>query len=134
MLIKEIDVIGPQTLQASVRHTLDVFGPAIRPAAALARLEIDVKAELCGDHNLVADRLERLAHQFFVRERSIGFGRIEMGDAKVISRTNQPDHLALVGSRSVTELMLMQPRPRAETSSPEFPSFLLCIISSPLVV
>jgi hypothetical protein len=85
VLIEEIDVIGPQTLQAGVRHCLDMLGPAIGPATALARLKIDVEAELGGNRHLVADRLERLAHQLFVRERPIGFGRIEVGHAKVMS-------------------------------------------------
>ena len=101
MLIEEIDVIGPQTLQASVGHRFDVLGPAIRPATARARLKIDVEAELCGNRHLVADRLERLAHQLFICKRPIGFSRIEMGDAKVVCGSNQLDHLALVGCRAI---------------------------------
>ena len=84
VLIEEIDVIGPQTLQASVGHPLDMLGPAIGSATALASLKIDVEAELCGNHHLVADRLERLAHQFFIRKRAIGFGRIEVRHATVV--------------------------------------------------
>src|SRR6266496_6620057 len=76
VLIEEIDAIGPQTLQASVRHKLDMLGPAIGPATALPALKIDVEAELCGNHYFLADRLERLAHQLFVCERPISFSRI----------------------------------------------------------
>ena len=101
MLIEEIDMIGPQTLQAGVCHCFDVLGPAIRPAPALARLKIDVEAELGGDRHLVADRLERLAHQLFIREWPVGFGGIEVRDAKVVCGTNQLDHLALVGCRAI---------------------------------
>jgi hypothetical protein len=34
-----------------------------------------LKAELAGDHDLIADRLQRLSHDLFGRERSIDFGR-----------------------------------------------------------
>ena len=40
MLIQEIDVVCPETLETSVHHPLDVFGPAIQ--AALLR-EIETK-------------------------------------------------------------------------------------------
>jgi hypothetical protein len=102
VLIEEIDVIGPQTLQACVCHKLDMLGPAIGPASARARFKIDVEAKLCGNYYLVADRLERLAHQFFIHERSIGFGSIEMGDAKVMGGANQLDHRALVGCWAIS--------------------------------
>jgi len=101
VLIEEINVSGPQPLQASVRHMLDMLGLAIGPATALASLKIDVEAELRGNHHFVADRLERLAHQLFVHERPIGFGRVEMGQAVVMGGANQLDHFALVGCRAI---------------------------------
>src|ERR1700675_3320043 len=97
VLIEEINAIGPQTLEASVRHTLDMLGLAICPATALASFKIDVEAELRGNHHFVSDRLERLAHQFFVREWAIRLGRIEHSHAMVMRGANQLDHLAFVG-------------------------------------
>src|SRR5579864_5168094 len=95
-----------------------MLGSAIGSAAALASRKVDVEAELCGNHNLVADWLKRFAHQFLVRERAIGFSRIEMGDAKIMSRTNQPDHLALVGCWSIARAHTHA----AETESRDFES------------
>jgi hypothetical protein len=62
VLVEEIDVIGPQTFQGSVGNSLDVLGPTVGSCTAFAGVKIDVEAELCGNHNLVADWLERLAH------------------------------------------------------------------------
>ena len=42
-----------------------LFSPACLPS------RIDVKAELGGDHHLVADRRERFADQLFVGERTV---------------------------------------------------------------
>ena len=47
------------------------------PFARIAVLE----AELGGDHHLVAERRKRLAEQFLIGERAIGFRRVEEGDA-----------------------------------------------------
>jgi hypothetical protein len=99
--IEEIDVIGPQTLQAGVCHKFDMLGAAIGSCTAFASFKIYFEAELCSNHNLVADGLERLAHQFFIGERAIGFGGIEHGHATVMGVTNQFDHLALVGCRAI---------------------------------
>ena len=78
-----------------------MLGPAIRLTAALASHKIDIEAEFCGNDNLVADRLESLADQLFVCERPIGFSRVEMGHASVVSSANQLDHLAPVGCRAI---------------------------------
>ena len=88
VLIEQIDVIGPQTFQAGVGHRFDMLGPAIGATAALPGLKIDVEAELCGNHHFVADGLERFADQLFVRERPVGFGRVEHRHAKVIGGTS----------------------------------------------
>jgi hypothetical protein len=40
---------------------------------------------------LVAHRLKRLAHDFFIEAWAIGFGRIEEGDASVIGGTDEFD-------------------------------------------
>jgi len=101
VLVEEIDVVGPKTLKARLRHAPDMFGPAIRPAAACAGFKIDIETELGGKHDLAADRLERFANQFFIRERPVGLGGIEMGDAQIVSRANQLDHFALVGCRPI---------------------------------
>src|SRR2546423_8035167 len=74
---------------------------AVRSAAPCARLKIDVKAELCGNDDLVADWLQRLTYKFLICERTIGLGRIEHGHAAVMGSTDQFDHLDLVGGRPI---------------------------------
>ena len=58
----------------------DVLGPAVH-ADLLARLGIDLEAELGGDHHLVAHRRQRLADQFLIGEGAIDLGGVEEGDA-----------------------------------------------------
>src|ERR1051326_147860 len=94
-------MISPQTLQSGVGHLLDVPGPAVRSTPPGSRLKIDVEAELGGDRHLVADRVERLAYQFFIYEWTIGFGRIEVRHAKPVCGPDQLDHLALIGSGTI---------------------------------
>ena len=74
---------------------------AVRSAATCARFKIDVKAELCGNDDLVADWLQRLTYKFLICKRTIGLGRIEHGHATVMGGTDQLDHLDFVGRRSI---------------------------------
>jgi hypothetical protein len=90
-----------RALQAGLRDRLDVLGPAIETTTALLGLRVQVEAELRRDHNLVPDRLQRLAHQLFVDERPIHFRRIEQGHASLHREADESDHVLLVCSRSV---------------------------------
>src|SRR5580692_9951745 len=58
VLVEKIDVVRAKTSQHRVRCALDVLRLAVEPGAE-ARLRINVKAELGGDHNLVADGRQR---------------------------------------------------------------------------
>ena len=62
-----------------VRRLPDVLGPAVQPLRLALRVEAE--AELRRDHHVVADRLQGLAHQLFVRERAVDLGGVEEGDA-----------------------------------------------------
>ena len=57
-----------------------------RLAALLARTRIDVETELGCDHDLLADRGKRLAHQFLVGERAVDFGGVEKRNATRLVR------------------------------------------------
>jgi hypothetical protein len=61
-------------------------------------------------------RLSRLADEFFVRERAVGFGSIEEGDAAIDRGANQRDHLCLIAGRTVA-------RAHAHTAEPEWRNF-----------
>jgi len=65
VLVEKIDVVGAEASQHRVRCALDVLRLAVEPAA-LARRRINVKAELGGDHDLVAERRQRFPDQGFV--------------------------------------------------------------------
>jgi hypothetical protein len=41
----------------------------------------ELEPELCGDDHSTAKGSERVAHQFFVRERAVHFGGVEECDA-----------------------------------------------------
>ncbi len=86
MLIEEIDDIGLQPLKRRLGDRLDVVGAAVDAAAAGSRLQIDVEAELGRDCDLVAHGRERLADEFLVDERAIGFGGVEQGHASLDRR------------------------------------------------
>ena len=74
MLIEQIDVVGLKSLERRFGDFLDVRRPAIRAALPVT---LELKPELGRDHHLIAHGCERLAQEFFVRERSIAFSGIE---------------------------------------------------------
>ena len=62
---------------------------------ALARRRINVKAELGGDHDFVADRRQRFPEQGFVGPGTVDLGSIKQGDAEVVGAANDADALGL---------------------------------------
>ncbi len=60
---------------------------AVGSSTALTRLKIDAEAKLGGNHHLLPNRLERLAHQLFIHEWPVSFGGIEEGHAAIMSGT-----------------------------------------------
>ena len=59
VLVEKIDVVRAEASQHRVRYPLDVFRLAVE-SKAFARRRINVKAELGGDHDLVAEGRQRL--------------------------------------------------------------------------
>jgi hypothetical protein len=55
---------------------------------------IEREPELGGDDDILADRLQCLAHQLLVVEGAIALRGVEHGDATVHRGTEQGDHLA----------------------------------------
>jgi hypothetical protein len=64
MLIEEIDVVCPETLETSIHHPLDVFGPAVQ--AALFR---EIEAKFGRNLHFVAKRFNRTADDGLARVR-----------------------------------------------------------------
>ena len=96
MLIEEIDVVRPETLEASVHHPLDVIGPAVQTA-----LLGEIEAELRRDLHLVAERFERAADDGFARVRSVHFGRVEECHTVAVCLTDDLDGVVDGGCRAV---------------------------------
>src|SRR5208282_1862576 len=92
--------LDPEPLERSLDDLPDVRGLAVQ-AALLAAVAIE--AELGGDDHLPAERSQRLAHKFLVRERAIDLGGVEERDALFDRRPDQGNHLLPVTRRAVTE-------------------------------
>jgi hypothetical protein len=77
VLVQQVDAVGAQALQHAFDRLLDVGRAAVQAGQALARLEVDVPAELGGDRDLVAERGHALAEDAFDFMRAVGFGGVE---------------------------------------------------------
>jgi hypothetical protein len=86
VLIEEIDPIGPESRQGRLGHLPDMHGPAVQ-AVLFAVFELE--SELGRNHDLIAHRAQRFAHELFVGEGAIRFRRIEERDAAYDSRTEK---------------------------------------------
>ena len=95
VLIKQIDPVSPQPLEAGIHHFADMFRPAIG-ARALRRIGLQVETELGGDNYRIAQRFKRFAQQVFVGERAIDFGGVKEGHPALHRAAQQGDHLSLV--------------------------------------
>ncbi len=99
MLVEEIDDVGPEALQSCIRHFADTLRTAVQALLRVAILE----AELGGNHHLLAERLNGLAHNFFVHERTICLGRIKKCHAAIECCPDERDRLLPLGCGPVTE-------------------------------
>ena len=102
MLVEEVDGFDAQSLERSLDGLPDMLGPAA-DAPILAGLEINVEAELGGDDDLVPERPQRFADDFFVGEGAVDLGRVEEGHAAVHRSADQGDALVLGELRGVAE-------------------------------
>ena len=101
MLVEEIDVIGAQAPQLGLDDLADVFRPAVPTASSCTGLGIDVEAELGAQDDLAADALQRLADDLLGKERAVGLGRVDQGDAAINGPANQRDGRSPVGGAGV---------------------------------
>ena len=82
MLVEKVDGVDVEPLEGRFGDLLDVLRPAIQAATLLA-VGVDLEPELSGNHHLVADGRERLAHQLLVRRRAVDLGGVEERHAEV---------------------------------------------------
>jgi len=101
-----------------------VLGPAVEGRPSRAALRIRSEAELRRDGNASLERLERLAHELFVRERPVDLGGVEERDAAFDGRPDHGDHLLLVRSRTEAEAHAHAAEPEGrdfEVAASQFP-------------
>jgi hypothetical protein len=103
VLIVQIDHVGLEALERSLDRFLDVLRPAIQGIPLASILRIRSPAELGGNDHPIAEWSKSLAYEFFVREWTVDFGRIEKCDAAFDRRSNQGDSLLLVYRRAVAK-------------------------------
>ncbi len=84
MLVEQIDHVTVEPLQGGFSHGPDPF----RLAVCTLTWHPILEAELRCDDDLVTNRGQRFTDEFFVRKRTVGFGRVEEGHAAVISRAD----------------------------------------------
>jgi hypothetical protein len=99
MLVEQVNRGHLQSLQ----HCLNDLTNAIRPAVdTVARpVRIDPESELGRDYDTIAERRQRLASQFFVRERSIGLCGVEHRHVTLDRGVNEPDGVLPIAGGAV---------------------------------
>src|SRR4029077_12881041 len=75
---------------------------------------------LGGDRHLLSKGSERFTQEFFVCERTIGFGGVEKSDATFDGRPDQRNHFLLVACRTVA-------RAHSHTAEPQSRDFQVAI-------
>ena len=99
MLIEDIDHVGLEALQGGFSHGPDTFRFAV---CTLTRDSV-LEAELGCDDDLVTDGCQRLTNEFFVRIRTVRFGRVKERHGAVKGGADDLDRLILFGHRAEAE-------------------------------
>ena len=93
VLVEQVDGFDAQAAQRSFGDPPDLLGPGI---GALHPPVHDVPAELRGHLHLVADRRDRLTHEFLVDVGAIDLGGVDERDALVHGVPDHVDHVVAV--------------------------------------
>src|SRR6185295_3277461 len=100
MLIEEVDPVGLEPFQRSLRDVADVRRTAVE-TGLLAALELE--AELRRDDHLVTQWRESFADELLVSERPVGFRRVEERHAALEGGSDDRDAVFTAGSGAVPE-------------------------------
>jgi len=107
VLIQQVDRGHLQAGEHRVNNLTNVLGPAVD--AIPRAIRIDPEPKLGRDHDTVAERRQRFAHEFFVRERAIGLRRVEEGHPALEGGANDPDGFLPVGGGTIHGLQAHAP-------------------------
>jgi hypothetical protein len=102
VLVEEIDGVGLEPFQRCLGDLFNVLRAAVQPRL-FAGVGIEFEPELGGDRHLLAERSQRLAHQFLVEKGAVNFRRIEKRDAEFDGFADHRNHFLLVFGRAVAE-------------------------------
>src|SRR5690348_6516429 len=101
MLIVEVNSIDAQATEGALDGLLDVLRPGVQATPPGLALGGGSPTELGRDDDLGTERSQRFTHEFFVRVRTVNFGRIEEDHAALYRRAQQRDHFLTVRDRAV---------------------------------
>ena len=92
VLVEQIDAVRAQALEHAFDGQLDMGRAADEARAPRASLQVDIPAELAGDHHLVAKGRDGFAENPLALVRAIGLGGVKKRDATLIGRADDVDH------------------------------------------
>src|SRR5215211_2640451 len=96
VLVKQVDPVCPQPTKRCLGDLLNMLGPAVERRGLLDAFNVDVPTKFCRDHDLITERLDRLADDLFINPRSVNLRCVEESDSALICRTYQLDAVFLV--------------------------------------
>src|SRR5271165_5217867 len=82
MLIEQVDGFDAKALEGAFDALLDPHRAAVEAGRGTA-VGVEAEAEFGGDDDLIAQRAEALADDFFIHEWAVDLGGVEEGDAPV---------------------------------------------------
>jgi hypothetical protein len=102
MLVEQINRLNFEPLERTFDGLFDMFRPAVQarragPIVTAAQVE----PELRRNDQLLAERRERIAHEFLVGERAIDLGGVEKRDAAIHGGVEQGGHFLFVLGRPI---------------------------------
>ncbi len=109
VLVKEVYRVDSQPLQRGVGDAADLFRSTIEPVGGGGTGIAVTESKLRRDHHLTFERLERLAHELLVGERSVHLGGVEEGDAALHRGADDADHVIARPHRFIAETHLHAP-------------------------
>ena len=95
MLVKEVDGVCLETLEAGVDDPLDVIGTAVEQCPLATVIGIGFKAEFGCDDDVLSEGSKGFAYDFFVQVRTVDLGGIEKGDPTLNGGADELDGFRL---------------------------------------
>ena len=128
MLIEQVDMVGPQSLQRSLDHLADMLGPAIEPDGLAFSSILKPNFVQTRTWSRTGSRASPTSSSLM--KRTVALRGVEEGDSTIDGRADYGDRLLLVGGGAKAEAQAHAAEPMAETSRLLFPSLRFFILRS----